>query len=223
VWGNKNDEADSKRRERRGRLRVAKGRPRIQCRKSARKGGESRQCSVVRHLVEHFETRFLKFQVDSRCVLWAPPPSVPSLIVFSPVSRHPCYRLPQLGQKSHLTMPVLRAEKNLRLSHNIGVALASGARYCSKYAALIHPRIKILLCSESFCIIFSASNESANGSRSERGETPDERWVNGINPKDLHRSTRGRHRESEARLDSLTFGRWLPFFLVVLLKASLGA
>lgn len=45
----------------------------------------------------HFETRFLKFQVDSRRFLWAPPPSVSSLIVFSPVSRHPCYRLPQLG------------------------------------------------------------------------------------------------------------------------------
>jgi hypothetical protein len=126
------------------------------------RGGESRQCSV-RHLVEHFETRFLKFQVDSRRFLWAPPPSVSSLIVFSPVSRHPWYRLPRQGHKLHLTMPVLPAEKNLRLSHNIDVALASGARYCSKYAAIIHPPHKILLSPESFCIIFSASNKSANG------------------------------------------------------------
>jgi hypothetical protein len=60
VWGNKNDEADSKRRKRRRRLRLAKGRPRIQC-WSARKGGESRLM-----LRKPLETRFLKFQVDSR-------------------------------------------------------------------------------------------------------------------------------------------------------------
>jgi hypothetical protein len=99
VWGNKDDEADSKRRKRRGRLRLAKGRPRIQSRRRARKGGESKQCSV-RHLVEHFETRFLKFYVDSRRFLCAPPPSVSSLIVFPSVSRHPCYRLPQQGHKA---------------------------------------------------------------------------------------------------------------------------
>jgi hypothetical protein len=115
-------------------------------------------------------------------------------------------------------------KRNLRLSHNIDVALASGARYCSKYAAIIHPPHEILFSPESFCIIFSASNEIANGPSSEGWETPDERWVNCINPKELHRSARVvRHRESEARLDSLALGRWLPFLSPGAAKASLGA
>jgi hypothetical protein len=74
-------------------------------------GVQEREENRDQRSVSRLETRFLKFQVDSRRFLWAPPPSVSSLIVFSPVSRHPCYRLPRLGHKLHSDDAVLRAEK----------------------------------------------------------------------------------------------------------------